>query len=291
MTDSVLLNARAWAKHNHEVLPLWWLVTHNGQTVCACGRLCGKQGGKHPHSRYAPNGIHSATTDTRIIRDWWELRVPEANLGVRTEKLVVIDVDPRHGGDESFAALEREHGEMQTWRALTGGGGGEHIIFSCPDGVEIASFTAASYTTPPLGPGIDVRARGGYIVAPPSRHISGRSYAWSVDHHPADVPLAPAPDWLIEKLVRRATGDGKGHDPVVWAASKMGMISEYRDLAVAQVAGKLLRAVSLDPAFAATLTHAWNICHCVPPLTEGEVSAIFERICKREIARLEADHA
>jgi Bifunctional DNA primase/polymerase, N-terminal len=65
-----------------------------------------------------------------------------ANLGVCTDKLVVLDIDPRHGGDESFAALEREYGQLPlTWRALTGGGG-EHIIFACPDGVVIKNVAA-----------------------------------------------------------------------------------------------------------------------------------------------------
>ena len=47
-----------------------------------------------------------------------------------------------------------------------------------------------------VGPGIDVRGDGGYIVAPPPLHMSGRPYAISVDHHPDDVPLADAPAWL-----------------------------------------------------------------------------------------------
>jgi hypothetical protein len=130
-------------------------------------------------------------------------------------------------------------------------------------------------------------------VAPPSRHISGRSYAWSVDHHPADVPLAAAPAWLIEKLVCGTNG-GNRHDPAQWAARKAGKVSEYRDMAIAQVAGKLLRAVSLDPAFVATLVHDWNACHCDPPLPEDEVQDIFNRICRRErerLQRLGADHA
>jgi hypothetical protein len=288
MTEPALPTALAWARRDHGVIPLWWPVTHNGQTVCACGRLCGERAAKHPHGRYAPNGIHSATTDANIIKELFGLRVPEANLGVSTEKLVVLDGDPRHGGDESRAALEREHGELPlTWRVLTGGGG-THDIYKAPAGVAITSFSAVNMKDPPLGPGIDVRARGGYIVAPPSRHISGGVYAWSVDHHPANVPLAVAPDWLIAKLMRgRGTSGGKGHDPAEWAASKAGKISEYRDMVIAQVAGKLLRAISLDPAFVATLVHDWNLCHCDPPLPEHEVTAILDRICNREAQRLE----
>jgi predicted DNA-binding transcriptional regulator AlpA len=175
-------------------------------------------------------------------------------------------------------------------RVLTGGGG-EHVLFACPDNVTVNSSNAKD--NPVLGAGTDIRAQGGYIVAVPSRHISGRSYAWSVDHHPADIPLAQAPAWLIERLAVTAQAASNGHDPQEWAASKAGMICEYRDMAVTQVAGKLLRAVSLDPRFVATLVHDWNQCHCQPPLPEDEVAAIIKRIAKREIQRLraEAQHA
>src|SRR5262249_18490516 len=151
-----------------------------------------------------------------------------------------------------------------------------HVLFACPDGVEISNVNAEQMAEPPLGRGIDVRARGGYIVAPPSRHISGRSYAWSVDHQQQDVTLAPAPAWWLARLTAGATNGGKGHDPAQWAARKAGMVSEYRDISIAQVAGKLLRAVSLDPAFVATLVHDWNACHCDPPLPEHEVTAILD---------------
>jgi hypothetical protein len=289
---STLATALAFARRGHGVFPLWWPVTHDGVTTCACGRLCGRSAAKHPVARYAPRGIHSASTDLNVIKDWW-WRVPEANLAVVTEKLIVIDRDDRHGGDESFAALEREHGELRTWRTLTGGAG-EHVIYAAPDGVAIACVIAENEIRygrePPLGRGVDVMARGGYIVAPPSRHICGRSYCWNVDFHPANVPLAPAPDWLIERLTR-VRGGGTGHDPAQWAADKARKFDEYRDKKIAEIAGKLLRAVSLDPRFVATLVHDWNQCHCVPPLPEDEVQDIFNRICKLERQRLEADHA
>jgi hypothetical protein len=290
MSETVLPNARAWANRGYGVFPLHYPVTHNGETVCSCGRLCGKKAAKHPIERYAPNGCYSATTETGVVKLWWELRVPEANLGVHCAGLIVVDVDPDDGGDESFAALEREHGAMPlTWQSLTGGGG-RHIIFTCPDGVAVSNVVAKQTDQPPLGAGIDIRTRGGYIVAPPSRHISGRAYVWSVDHHPADVELAPAPAWLIERLTARSTNSGKGHDPTQWAAWAAAIHSDYRDAAVARMAGKLLRAISLDPDYVLILLHDWNACHCDPPLPEDEVQTIFNRICRAERRRLEADH-
>src|SRR5262245_4905379 len=210
MSDNVLATSLAFARHGHAVFPVNWPVEHRGRLICSCdserrGRPCGNPA-KHPYGKLAPNGLRSATVESGIIKHWWGYLAPQANLAVVTDHLVVIDIDPRHGGDESFQALEREHEIPPTWRTLTGGGG-EHVLFACPDGVEISNVVAEQMAKPPLGRGIDVRARGGYIVAPPSRHISGRSYAWSVDHHPQDVPLAATPEWLIARLAARAGND------------------------------------------------------------------------------------
>jgi hypothetical protein len=248
MTESVLTTGLAFARHDHAVFPVNSPVERNGKNFCSCGsdgrgRPCTSPA-KHPYGKLAPNGLLSATTESGIIKHWFGYTAPDANLGVRTDKLVVVDVDPRHGGDESLAALEREHGEFPlTWRTLTGGGG-EHVLFACPDGVEIANIAAAQMENPPLGKGIDIRARGGYIVAPPSRHISGRPYAWSVDHHPKDVALAAAPDWLIAKLTANtspaATGEKLPHDAGFWAKLTQQPVAEYRDLEAARIAGARL---------------------------------------------------
>jgi hypothetical protein len=299
MTETTtLLTALAFARHGHGVFPLWWPVTHNGQTVCACGRLCDKDAAKHPVARYAPNGYLSATINSGIVKLWFGLRVPEANLGVETSKLVVIDNDPDDGGDESLKKLEAEHGELPlTWRSLTGGGG-EHIMFAAPNDVAIASFSAKvelkAGREPPLGVGIDVRARGGYIVAPPSRHISGRSYAWSVDHHPAEVPLAPAPDWLITRLTARSTEtrpDGMPVEPIssdIWARLTREPVSEYRDEPATKIVGHLFRH-SCDYQLVLGLLCAWDSACCKPPLGYLELKRIVDRIADREAKRIEAE--
>ena len=288
-----LLTALAFARHGYAVFPICWPLQRRGQLVCSCGsdrrgRPCGNAA-KHPYGKLAPNGLLSATTETGIIKHWFGHLAPEANLGVRTDRLVVIDVDPRHGGDESFQALDREHGELPpTWRVLTGGGG-EHLLFAAPDGVAIANVVAALMAEPPLGPGIDVRARGGYIVAPPSRHISGRSYVWSVDHHPQNVPLAPAPDWLIEKLTARTaeTNNGTPVAPIssdIWA-QLMTRNPEYPDEAAVKIAGHLFRH-NCNYQVVLGLLRAWNTARCEPPLDEQELTEIVERIAVREAARI-----
>jgi hypothetical protein len=236
-----------------------------------------------------PNGLCSATVNPALIQAWFSRQAPEANLGVVTDRLIVIDIDPRHAGDESFRALEREHGEMPpTWRVLTGGGG-EHILFACPDDIEVGSFAAEQLREPPLGRGIDIRARRGYIVAPPSRHISGRIYAWSVDHHPRDVPLARAPGWLIDRLAKRPSQSNgtEPHSPEFWVQLTGQPVSEYRDMAVARLSGLLMRRY-VEPRVVLELLLGWNAMRCNPPLSREEVVKIVDSIAGKELRRRSA---
>jgi len=258
----------------------------------ARGRPCGSPA-KHPYGKLAPNGLLSATLDSDTIIQWFKVAAPTANVGVVTDRLIVIDVDPRHGGDVNLAALEREHGALpHTWRALTGGGG-EHIIFSAPEGVTISSFSAEQMSDPLLGRGIDIRAKRGYIVVPPSRHICGRSYTWDVDHHPADTTLAMPPDWLIEKLTdpkarlthTNTNGAALPVPSAEWEKLVTGPITEYRDLAAARIVGHLLRRW-VNVHVAVSLMRGWNVMHCIPPLTDGELMKVINRIADKEADRM-----
>jgi hypothetical protein len=142
-------------------------------------------GAKRPLTQ---NGHWDATTDQRAIGRWWQ-RWPTANVGVPTGKksgVVVLDVDVDDGGLESLAKLEPAGAPIpKTARARTGGGG-IHVFFRYPRGTEIRNSAGL------LGPGLDVRGEGGYVVVPPSRTLD--PYVW-VD----SSPLAEA-SWLIERL-------------------------------------------------------------------------------------------
>jgi hypothetical protein len=287
---AALGSALAFARRDYAVLPVNWPVERggSGKLLCSCGRPCGKNAAKHPYGKLAPNGLLSATTEPGVIKHWFGYLAPEANLGVVSDRLVVLDIDPRHGGDESLRMIETEHGELPpTWRALTGGGG-EHVIYAAPDGTEIQNVVAEQMEHPPLGPGIDIRARGGYIVAPPSRHISGRPYVWSVDHHPSDVPLAPAPTWLLGRLTKRTANDRRdATPPEVWQRLTAGTVREYPDVAAARVCGHLLRRW-VDPYLVAGLLHAWNQTYVEPPLPDDELRRILDRVAKLEDQRRDA---
>ena len=121
-----------------------------------------------------------------------------------------------------------------------------------------------------------------------SRHISGRLYAWSVDHHPADVPLAEPPGWLLERLAERPNGRRRAAVPrETWERLTSRDVREYGDAAAAQVAGHLLRRW-VDPYLVAGLLHAWNQTYCSPPLPDDELRRVLDRVARREDQRRDA---
>lgn len=182
-----------WASQNIPVFPVH--PAFNGICGCAKGSKCASAG-KHPISRLAPKGSHSGTTDPEIIKKWWAAE-PYANIGGRMGgliRLLAVDIDPRAGGDASFFDLVEAHGDewTATLRHRTGSNG-FHLFYVVPHDIE---FQKAK-----LAPGIDLKWHGGYVVLPPSLHVSGRRYEIA-----EAVPARPAPDWLIEELTRK-TGE------------------------------------------------------------------------------------
>jgi putative DNA primase/helicase len=276
MSRTALLEAAlALAARGLPVFPLHYPNHRDGRAWCSCGAPdCGNIG-KHPYARLAPRGFTDATADRETVERWWGST--ECNIGMPTgaaSGLVVLDVDPRHGGDDSLAALERRHGALPaTWRFLTGGGG-EHILFRHP-GVAIRN------TAGKLGDGLDIRGDGGYIVVPPSLHASGRRYAISVDHHPDEVALADMPEWLRGLLCARPMAS-PATMPESWRRLVRDGVGEgRRNDAIARLAGLLLRK-GIDPYVTLDLARTWNAVRCRPPLEDAEVVAIVNSIAGRE---------
>jgi len=188
-------------------------------------------------------------------------------------------------GDDTLADLEQRFGALpQTWRFLTGGGG-QHILFRHP-GYRVQNGAGS------IGDGIDVRGDGGYIVAPGSRHISGRYYAVDVDHHPDDLEPAEMPLWLARAI--RGSAKSNGHIaelPESWRKLVgEGVTEGRRNVAVARLAGHLLRK-HVDSHVALDLCRTWNACCCRPPLTDAEIVRTVNSIAGCEIARRGASHA
>lgn len=182
---SLLHAALAYAARGWCVFPVFE-ISEAGTCSCWKGADCG-DAGKHPYASLASHGFKDATTDVNAIRRWWA-QAPHANIGIATggrSGLVVLDMDPRHGGEASLAAFEAEHGPLPATLTVATGGGGQHLCFAAPAGETIASRAG-------LLPGLDVRADGGYVVAAPSNHISGNFYTIVTDS-----PLTALPASLL----------------------------------------------------------------------------------------------
>lgn len=184
------------------VIPLAGVV--DGVCTCANGALC-RYSGKHP---LITDWQHSASNDPDQIRAWFVAH-PTANLGIHCAKsgLVVIDVDPRNRGHESLGRLEEllSGALPSTVEVCTGSSQvhgrnlrGLHIYYRCDPGFQVKGNLSQ------LGlPGIDIK-HNGFVVAPPSLHISGVEYEWAQGHSPRETDFAPASDEMLSLIARRS---------------------------------------------------------------------------------------
>src|SRR2546429_659227 len=154
---------------------------------------------------------------------------------------------------------------LETVKSLTGGGG-RHIFFAYP-GLHVAS------THGRLGPGLDIKADGGYVVGPPSVHLSGRRYEWEVSGHPNDVAVAELPGWLLDQITRQPEPSA----PLRLSAEPIR--EGGRNATLTSIAGSMRRKGLLEDSITEALL-VENSARCLPPLTEREVHAIAHSVCR-----------
>ena len=246
---------------------------------CSCPKADCDKPGKHPRIQ---GGFYGGSSDPEQVRAWWA-RWPQANIGIPTgapSGFLAIDVDTRHLGDETLGDLEKEHGPFPaTVRSFTGGGGW-HVLFRMPEGGEVGCRNS-------LFQGIDVKATGGYIVAPPSLHASGRTYCWDADGHPEDVKLADLPHWLLTKLKPETTG-AIGKTSAEWrSVLEAGKADGARNASLTQIVGHLLTR-RVDINIVCELVRAWNRVFVSPPQPEEDVLKTISSVARREFARQKA---
>lgn len=268
------------------VFPLHYPLPVGG---CSCGKGRGcKNAGKHP----AFAGWQEwATQDPEKLRAWWRGH-PRSNIGMPTgagTDIAVLDVDPRHGGDDTLARLESRYGKLpETVESLTGGGG-RQVWFRFPEGLRNSVGDTNN-----LGPGLDIRGKGGLVVLPGSLHPSGRTYEWEASSHPDEVPLAEFPVWLLDLLLTGKV-DAKGL-PVPSGAAPEKIREGGRNNTLASLAGTMRRrgmtATEMLPALLAI-----NQARCDPPLDVEDVEKIAASIGgyapsqTRELRLAESKHA
>jgi putative DNA primase/helicase len=149
-----------------------------------------------PHSKkpLTTNGFKNASRDPQQVREWWAA-YPQAMIGAPTGAcngfwVLDVDVDPAENvnGLDTLNRLIARFGELPPTRASITPRGGFHLFWRWAPGLTLRNSASK------VGPGLDVRAEGGYVILPPSTCGNGASYRWA---HVGNEPVVSALNWLV----------------------------------------------------------------------------------------------
>lgn len=266
--NKLVADALRYAKSGFFVFPLHTVKNGN----CTCGKAVCDSPAKHPRTIY---GLKQASKNLNYVKNLFSnFNRLSANIAICTGKesnLVVVDVDTAKGGriEELYEFVKKEILEKTLWVKT---GGGIHLYFRFPPNAEIRNSTSK------LGNKIDVRGEGGYVVAPPSIHISGKHYEFINENK-----LMPFPDAFIEKLnegkPRTENSNSKGK-PI----KSEFYLDGTRNNSLTSIAGKLryagLSESELEPALLQI-----NSERCKPPLDKSEVLQIVHSVARYDVGQ------
>jgi hypothetical protein len=198
------------------IVPLHHPLFTGKRPCCSCDQCFScRHTGKHP--RFNPtdlgHGARSASNLEGLISKWWS-QWPDANIGIATgaiSGIVVIDIDPRNGGDVAFQELQDRLGRLPDTVEVQTGGGGRHLYF------QYVGELRGKW-----GPGVDLLSDGQLVVAPGSLHPSGVQYVFELSSDPSEVAVAELPLRWREEFIssrdgvegddREDSGDGEDGD-------------------------------------------------------------------------------
>ncbi len=213
-----------------------------------------------------PNGFKNATTDPARVTAWWA-RYPNANIGMPTgtrTRRVVVDIDTYKPGAWSREDVGRELGPLHNTTTVLTGSGGLQLHYLLPAGMVLKGIPENV-----LGPGVCVKAEGGYVVVPPSR-TTGR-YEYIDKRPPTD-----APEWLLEKLREphsAATGNVRTASPSPIPAEGETIPEGSRNWSLYRIACRL-RARGYDRETIHEHLEQVNATRCSPALNPDELGKI-----------------
>lgn len=266
-SNPLLETALFYAKNGWKIFPIYNPI----EGTCSCQKSECSSPGKHPRTK---RGFKNATSDLQQISDWWK-KWPHANIGISTglaSGLIVIDVDFRHDGETSLNSLQTKFpATFDSPNVLTGNG--YHFYFAYPE-----TKSPISSTTQFNGlSGIDIRGEGGYIIAPPSQHISGKSYQWKNDEVllPHKLPLFPQKliNTFLEHRLYLRTNPNLNDCEIIPEGK--------RNTTLTSIAGTMrnrgLRDNEILPAL-----YEINKYRCIPPLPKKEVGNIARSVSRYE---------
>lgn len=221
------------------------------------------------------HGFEDASTEERQIRLWWKHN-PSANIGIATGQksggLVVVDMDvDKDEGKDGYHTFKEWCAENylvlpDSWMSITGRGG--YHLFYKSDGKVPSKIGWLE--------DVDIRADGGYVVAPPSIHPNGTRYEW--EQPPDEYELIGSEDMDVQFIfdsVEASTRKEKSERLNVPQVIPQG----HRDEMMFKLACKYQQIGMTDEAMLAALM-AENQARCQPPLTEKEIRKKVEQAQK-----------
>ena len=225
---------------------------------CSCGRPDCPAPGKHPIGMWMKYQKRLPTSQEVFT---WFTTMPNCNIGMVTgtvSSIVVVDVDSITGLN-TFRSL----GMRPTLSARTGGGG-YHFYYSSEE--EVPSRVK-------VRDGIDLRAEGGFVVLPPSRHNSGRFYRWL---QPREL-IPYRSELLTPEPLSRVYGNGSSK----WAGELLeGVGQGNRNMSAARLAGRYAgMGLSVDEVW--LIMVGWNERNS-PPLSSEELKRTVLAIVRKQ---------
>jgi hypothetical protein len=212
-----------------------------------------------------------------VISRWWK-KWPDANIAIATGKasgFIALDVDPRHGGEDSLDLLINQYGPLPNTIGAITGGSGRHILFKNPGNIKNRTN---------MLPGLDVRGEGGYIVVAPSLHACGRRYEWELSSRPLEAPISEMPEWFLQMIVEPLQDKPIKKPDNYWVKIIKGVGEGERNMSAASLAGYLLKHGIAAP-IVYELMLLWNERNS-PPESIEVIEITFHSILKRELKRL-----
>jgi len=240
-----------YASLQFPIIPLYEPNIHG---ECSCANTKCSSIGKHPRVKH---GLNDATTEIKKIQAWWK-KWPNANIGLITGQSsgkIVIDIDPKNGGFESLQSMKEQYGSL-FGTSVKSGGQGLHFYFDNPSANNVSNKVNVL-------PGVDVRGNGGYIIAPPSKHMSGHFYEWLEEA----IDSNPIPDWLLNLIVHIP------HKSPAKTENSDHIGPGSRNMFLASIAGTL-KKYGLNYNSALEFLNSINHEICMPALNSEEVSSI-----------------
>ncbi len=238
---------------------LWYAELGYAVFPCAPGR-------KAPLTEH---GLLEATTDADQIAAWWTQH-PDANIAIRTDGLVVIDIDGE--GNAWLAGEPDKLAELGAAPLSLTPRGGWHYFLRQPEG------RAWRSTAGRLAPRVDTRANGGYVLVAPSV-VEGKPYRWQQERELSVSPqrLREPPAWLVELLDATGASNGVPGDGTPANAIPEGQRNET----LARL-GAAMRRVGMSQAEIFAALQQVNADRCSPPLPPREVERTAASIARYE---------